>query len=115
MAIEPGTNCTLEVALMDFVQLLKSFRVGKKLGKRNMQREEAVFSFDGGRLTVESVGARQSIPASGSWSGFARIAFLYFDALRRAPPSQSPLQIKYLEGRLRIGTTSLPADWGQDG
>jgi len=114
MAMEPGINCALEVALKDFVELLKHFRVGKKLGKRNMQREEAVFGFDNGRLTVEAVGVQHSIVASGSWSGFTRIRFVHFDALRRAPPSQEPLQLKYAAGRLRIGSTSLPADWHQE-
>ena len=56
MTTQPDIDCALEVALNDFVGLLKRFKVGKKLGKRNTRQEEAIFGFDGERLTVFAVG-----------------------------------------------------------
>jgi len=60
------------------------------------------------------VGARHSIPASGNWSGLVYMSLDLFQRLRKAPPSQKPLHIKYIDGKLKIGTTLLKAIWRED-
>ncbi|MFO1432657.1 MAG: hypothetical protein U1F76_21435 [Candidatus Competibacteraceae bacterium] len=104
-------ECVLQVALNDFIDAVKSLKVGRKLGKRNLNNEEAVFGFSDQELVVEAVGAQRRMRANGTWQGRVHLAFLYVDALRRAPPTQDPLQIRFANGKLRIGTTVLPASW----
>ena len=52
--------------------------------------------------------ARRS-PQRGCGSGAWRFALLHFDAVRRVPPTQDPVEISFRDGRLRIGTGTFPA------
>lgn len=106
-----STIYKVKVDLKDFTTLLGAYRVGKKLGKANIRREEALFRFDQGRLTVEAVGASHSIAAVGSWSGVVYIAFTHFDAIRRVPPIQDPLEIIFKDGKLKIGSSNFAAEY----
>ncbi len=107
----PIGKLELEVSLPDFIGFLKAAKYGAKLGKRNIAREEVEFHFDGTHLIVTVVGVSRLISASGSWEGTVAIALPFIGGLRKAPPSQNPLTISYVNSKLKIGATAFPAKW----
>ncbi|HKZ00668.1 MAG TPA: hypothetical protein VJ180_00415 [Pyrinomonadaceae bacterium] len=109
----PAQKLEIIVALSDFVGILKAAKYGAKLGKRNIARENVEFHFDGAHLIVTIVGVNRTIPASGSWEGKVAVALSFMGGLNKFPPTQSPLTISYENSKLKIGTTSFPAEWTQ--
>lgn len=101
----------VEVPLPEFLEFLKASRYGAKLGKRNIARETVDFRFDGSNLRVTVLGVDRLMCASGAWSGTVSIALSYIGRLRQAPPSQDPLTFSYVDSKLKIGTTTFPAQW----
>lgn len=109
--LNPTSKLELIVALPGFVDILKAAKHGAKLGKRNIDREKVEFHFDGTHLIVTIIGVSRTLPASGSWEGKVAVALSFMGRLSKFPPTQSPLTISYLNSKLKIGTTSFPAEW----
>jgi hypothetical protein len=93
----------------DFKTVLKSTKVGKKLGKANYSFEEVEFRYIAGQLKVTVIGAEKVIAASGMYVWSASIELSKYQRLIMLPPIADPLNIEFDEekGRLKIGTTAF--------
>jgi hypothetical protein len=91
----------------DFKTVLKSTKVGKKLGKANYSFEEVEFRYIAGKLKISVVGAEKVIAATGLHVWNASIGLSKYQRLTKLPPTADPLNIEYddQKGRLKIGTT----------
>lgn len=107
----PDRRLEVSVSLSDFVQLLKASRFGAKLGKQNIAKERVSLHFDGANLVVTAIGVSRPIPAAGIWDGQVTFALSVLGGLRKAPPTQKPLVVIYENNKLKIGTTSISAQW----
>lgn len=65
--------------------------------------EQAVLSFDESCLHVELAGVTVTAPATGVWSGQARVAAHAILALARMPPHADPLRLRVQGGMLHVG------------
>lgn len=83
------------------------------VGRRRVP--EAVLTFDVDQLIVHVGGAEFSVPASGHWSGEARIAVPGLRALAAVPPKQDPVEVRYADGLLRFGNYALTCRWQAPG
>ena len=100
----------VEVPLGAFVGFLKAARVGKKLGKRNIAREEIELRLSGQCLLVSIVGVTHELPASGRWPRAVRVGLAAMQRLVKIPPTQNPLLLRVQGAKLHIGTTVFAAD-----
>lgn len=107
----PDHRLEVSVSCSDFAQLLKASRFGAKLGKQNIAQERVSLHFDGANLVVTAIGVSRPIPAAGVWEGQVTFALPVLGGLRKAPPTQNPLLVSYDNNKLKIGTTSIIAQW----
>lgn len=101
------TGNWLAVPRAPFVLELR--RLIQVIGRR--RAPEAILSFDVNRLLVHVGGAEFSVPASGHWSGEARVAVPGLRALARVPPRFDPVEIRFARGQLRIENFSMACRW----
>lgn len=94
-----------------FVAELK--RMVAVIGRRRMP--EAVLTLDVDRLIVHVGGAEFAVPATGHWSGEARIAVPGLRALAAVPPKQDPIGIRVAAGKLWFGNYGLSCRWQAPG
>jgi hypothetical protein len=100
----------IEISNRDFKDALKSTKVLKKLGKKNIANERVGFTFDGGMLRVLVISAERFVSALGDGTGTAFISLVRYQALQKVPPIADPVKIEYddIGKKLIIGTTSFP-------
>ena len=70
---------------------------------------EAVLSHDGLHLLIELAGTSFTVLARGTWPGRARVAGSLLRGLARALPPGDTLRLRLEDGRLRLGSMSVPA------
>lgn len=115
------STATSAAAILGFARLdlpLAPFVAGVREAFRAVraaQSSESVVRFSGGELHVSCAGREFSTPASGRWPGEARVSASLWVALAKVPPTQDPLSIAVLDGRLRVGSSSTPCRWQKDG
>ena len=95
----------------DFKLILKSTRVGKRLGKANYLNEQVEFRYVAGQLKVTVVGAEKVITAKGMHVWSAAIELSKYQRLVMLAPIVDPLNIEFDDEkkRLKIGTTVFSA------
>ena len=108
---ETTLSYTVEISNRDFLEVLKSTKTTKKMGKHNLAIEEVEFHFSAEQLMITVVGSKRVISASGSGYWTTSISLLHYRALTKIPPIADPLIIEFCEksSRLKIGTTSFRA------
>lgn len=99
---------------MERSDILKSL---KPLSKISVTRkdDEAVLSFDGNSLIIESGGFGVGIPAKGFWAGQARVPGKFVVSLVRILPMGNMVVFKIVDGWLRVGTISVGCTWQDAG
>ena len=97
----------LSVETRDLVQALKDLRIGLK--QNTSQR--ASLTYADGLLEIALRGAAVRIDADGRWRGTAHVAVQPLATLARVPPKDQRLDIIYEDGRVKIGTMRLAAEW----
>ena len=80
--------------------------IGFRKGKKGQLR----FEHDGFELVVSGPGASHSIHATGNWPRSVRTDAGMMKALARRLPVQDPLTLRANDGRLKIGSLSVPAE-----
>ena len=93
--------------LKQFKEIVKHARFNKKMGKRNIAREKVEIRYKARKLKVVIAGVKYSMPATGRWRGIAVVPLANFQALRRIPPAQDPVEIVFdtAEKCLKIAST----------
>lgn len=97
----------LEINTQELVRALKDLRIGVK--KNTSQR--ASLTYADGLLEIALRGAAVRIDAEGHWRGTAHVAVQPLAILARIPPKSKRLEIIYEDGRVKIGTMRLVAEW----
>lgn len=97
----------LEVDTQELVRALKDLRIGLK--KNTSQR--ASLTYAGGLLEIALRGAVVRIDAEGHWRGTTHVAVQPLATLARIPPKNQRLKITYEDGRVKLGTMRLVAEW----
>ena len=90
-----------------FKLVLKSTKVGKRLGRANYLNEQVEFRYVAGQLKVTVVGAEKVITAKGMYVWSALIELSKYQRLVKLAPIADPLNIEFDDEnkRLKIGTT----------
>lgn len=98
------------VLLADGVHLregLKRFRAMRAPRKS----DRASFAFDGSFLSIDALDSMFAARATGAWPGCATCSASVVLALAHAPPVGAEIELGYADGRLRIGTLAVAAEW----
>lgn len=74
-------------------------------------RDHVILSYDEDGLHLETAGAAMTVPATGSWTGQARVAGAAFLLMHRVLPRAGQISIRVEDGKLYLGGTALPCAW----
>lgn len=104
-AMEPDLNRNrLYVTLADFKYATRVFT-------RRMMLGPVLMAFEGGFLSFESGEVTTAMRAEGEWQGRAVFSPGILRALATVPPDIDPIPIAYAEGRILIGSMTIPCKW----
>ncbi len=100
----------IQISKNDFMTVLKTTKVLKKLGKVNIKRERVEFTFKDTSLHVFVIGSERVINGVGTGKGTAFIGLPHYQVLQKVPPHQDLITIEYNSDKkkLIVGTTSFP-------
>ncbi len=100
----------IQISKSDFMEVLKTTKVLKKLGKVNIKRERVEFTFKDSNLHIFVIGSERVINGAGTGEGSALIGLPHYQVFQKVPPFQDPITIEYNsdKNRLIVGTTSIP-------
>jgi len=101
----------LEVGLKEFVEALR--RLARTVKPR--QAGQAVLRLEDGRLLIRLGGGEVAVPASGRWSGEARVNGALVLALAKHPPVKDPLTLLVEGGHPDMADLSVPCEWQEVG
>ncbi len=71
---------------------------------------QVVLSFDGEQFCVDFQGAQYGAHGVGEWKGTARLSLVLFEAIVKTQ-LEDTIVFEYRDGRLRVGKTSVAAQW----
>lgn len=74
-------------------------------------RDHVILSYDEDGLRLETAGAEMAVPATGRWTGQARVAGAALLRMHRVLPRLGQLPIRVEEEKLYLGGTALPCIW----
>lgn len=95
----------LRVELHEFKDAMRVFvRSRTKLGPVLMAYEAGFLSFESGEVTAV-------MHAEGVWNGRAKFKPSIIQVLAIVPPEWDPVPISYADGRLLIGSMTVPCTW----
>ena len=109
--IAPATDYWLEVDRSDFLQMVKSLKLGKGQGTRfrvdasvqiAMASDEAIFAM---------AGAERRLKARGQWPGHSTCSYTTMASFLKMPPPPGDVIIRYANDRLQISTLKVTARW----
>ena len=98
---------TLEARRSEFLDAL--LRVVPKSSKET-PHARVIFTFSDGHLSVESIGGKVQIPATGSWPGAAVVPADLLKRLIRALPEQEPVRLQAGDNQFSIARLILPCE-----
>jgi len=96
----------LTVAKPALLDALRHLRIGGRT-----RNAEIVVSFDGDCLTLDGQGMQLRVPATGRWSGMARVPARPLDALVRVPPAGEHIVLRFVDDRCYFGSFSVRGSW----
>ena len=103
----PG-EWALQVSRKELVAALRAMgRSAKKL-----KEAEAIFSIEGGYLTIALAGDSWQIPAEGAWPSDVRIRGEFVERLAKRVPTGEPLTLSVKGNRLSLARFSIPCELG---
>jgi hypothetical protein len=98
---------TLEVRRSEFLDALR--RIVPKSSKETLYAR-VVFTFSDGHLSVESIGGKVHVPATGTWPGSCAVPAELLKRLTRALPEEDPLQLKATDNQFTVSRLILPCE-----
>ncbi|MFT5393671.1 MAG: hypothetical protein ACI8PT_003873 [Gammaproteobacteria bacterium] len=101
----------LEVEKKPFLRALKSLRISI----RARQKDEASLSFSSGLLSIRMLESVVSIPATGTWSGTAKVVARTLIPIVTFPPDPDPLPLRFVDDRFFIAGWSVNGIWQAEG
>jgi hypothetical protein len=103
--VQSYSSNNLRVELHEFKAAMTVFANSRlKLGPVLMAYEAGYLSFESGEATAV-------MRAEGIWHGRARFKPSIIQVLALVPPQWDPVPISYAEGRLLIGSMTIPCTW----
>jgi len=109
MAVSPVPN--LAVEKKPFLNALKSLRISVLA----RQKDEAIISFSDGVLRIRIQDEEVEVPASGSWTGSAKIVARTLIPIVTFPPDPDPLPLRFEDERFFIAGWSVNGTWHAEG
>lgn len=97
----------LTTSRKNFVFAMKMLR---SLGKPR-KGAEAVISFVDGCVNIRLDSGATGCPAEGEWVGEVRVPALFIISLISVPPGSDPVVIRFADGRLHVGGSSILGEW----
>ncbi len=101
----------LAVDKRPFLNALKSLRISI----RARQKDEAIISFADGMLCIRLQDSTVQVPATGSWSGSAKIVARTLIPIVTFPPDPDPLPLTFRDDRFYIAGWSVNGTWHPGG
>ncbi len=95
---------------MDRAQFLEGVRVLDGMVKRK-QQAKAIFTFRDGLLTMKIANTVVDVPATGEWSGTAKMSAQVLFAATNPPPLTDTVTLKVEGSRMSIGRISTHCEW----
>jgi hypothetical protein len=74
-------------------------------------KDRACISFDRSFVAIEALDRSFLARATGEWPGTAQAPATLVVALAKAPPTTEDVLVRFADGKLRVGTLSLPCHW----
>ena len=97
----------LEVGRSEFLDALR--RIIPK-SNRETPHARVIFTFSDGHLSVESIGGKVQIPATGTWPGAAAVSAELLKRLTRALPEEDPLRLQVTGNQFTVSRLFLPCE-----
>ncbi len=107
----PPMYPSLAVEKRPFLNALKSLRISI----RARQKDEAIISFTEGMLCIKLQDATVEVPASGTWSGSAKVVARTLIPIVTFPPDPDPLPLTFRDERFYIAGWSVNGSWHPEG
>jgi len=101
----------LAVEKRPFLNALKSLRISI----RARQKDEAIISYSDEMLTIKLQDAMVQVPATGTWSGSAKIVARTLIPIVTFPPDPDPLPLTFRDDRFYIAGWSVNGSWHPGG
>jgi hypothetical protein len=97
----------LEVGRSEFLDALR--RIVTKSSKET-PHARVIFTFSDGHLSIESIGGKVQIPATGAWPGTAAVPADLLQRLTRALPEEDPLRLQATGNQFTVSRLFLPCE-----
>ena len=97
----------LAVEKRPFLYALKSLRISI----RARQKDEATISFANGLLSIKLLDSVVQVPATGTWTGSAKVVARTLIPLVTFPPDPDPLPLRFHDERFYIAGWSVNGTW----
>jgi hypothetical protein len=98
---------TMEVRHSEFLDALR--RIIPKSSKET-PHIRVIFTFADGQISVESIGGKVRVPATGSWPGAAVVPADLLKRLIRALPEEDPIRLQAGDNQFSIARLILPCE-----
>ncbi len=98
---------------VDRGELLQALKSVKQLFKRK-SNTDAILSFDGETLRIETLGMSLGVAAHGEWSGSVRFPCSFLQIVAAVPPDTDPVSVSVVNGRLQLNRSFTPCVWEDD-
>ena len=109
--IAPATDYWLEVDRADFLQMVKSLKLGKGQGARFRVDASVQIAMVGDEAIFAMAGAEQRLKARGHWPGHSTCSYPTMASFLKIPPPPGDVIIRYANDRLNISTLKVTARW----
>jgi len=96
----------IEIDRDDFLVALKPFR---QFSTKNLQADALLFKEDS-NLVISAFGIATEVPVTGKWLNEVRAPIGFFAKLARVLNSDDPVRMWLMDGRLHIGSLSIPCE-----
>ena len=109
MPLPPSPS--LAVEKKPFLNALKSLRISV----RARQKDEAILSFADGLLSIKMQDSVVHVPATGTWTGSAKIVARTLIPIVTFPPDSDPLPLRFQGERFYVAGWSVNGTWHAEG
>jgi hypothetical protein len=99
----------LEIARKAFIASIRRLKPARTL--KSMLNQEIQVGFINDEAVFCINGAQTRCPAKGDWPGFVCFNFGHALSYTRVPPVNDPVRLEFVNDRLRIETSRIPATW----
>lgn len=106
----PPPEPCLAVEKKPFLEALKSLRISI----RARQKDEATISFENGFVHIKLLDSVVRVPATGCWTGSARVVARTLIPIVTFPPDPDPLPLRFHDERFFIAGWSVNGTWHGD-